>query len=209
MRAPLTALALLVLAMSACATSPLDRLIDQGRFTEAVRTFENDSSLHASERALYLAAVLHARPRSATYDPGRARELLSRLVLLHPESSYGSEALRLLPLLAEIEAQQEQAARRQRQASSRMKAVEAEIASLRRHNDWLTDRFESKEGETAILQDIIARLEQQIRDRDLEVQGLREELDRLKQIDLRTARPTEEVPPDSLPVTPDSASTRP
>lgn len=70
-----------------------------GREEAAAEAFEADSALHDDAEALFRAGLLYADPDAPVYRPGRAGELLRRLLERHPDSGHGPAARALLGLL--------------------------------------------------------------------------------------------------------------
>lgn len=99
-----------------------ERHFEAGRYSAAIDTFEADSALRRLETPLYRAGLLYATPGDAVHDPERARELLLRLVDLHPGTEYRREARTLLALLERIREVEDRAARLQAQLQ-RLKEV--------------------------------------------------------------------------------------
>lgn len=103
---PLPLLVLLPLALTvACAGGPFrsrgafERHFEAGRYRQAIDAFEADSALRRREAPLFRAGLLYADPREPYHDRERARELLGRLLELHPETEHRTEARTLLALL--------------------------------------------------------------------------------------------------------------
>lgn len=189
MKADRFAVALVLLASAGCATSSFDRHFEARRYAEAATAFDEDPSLHDEERALFRAGVAYALPESPVHRPERARDLLERLLDLHPGTAHRDEAMRLLALLAELERLEANAARRERELRRRELTLTAQVARLRRSAEWLEARVEAGEKQMEMCRAMTARLDRTLRDREGELRALREELDRLKAIDLRSAGP--------------------
>jgi tetratricopeptide (TPR) repeat protein len=77
----------------------LHRLVEQARYSEAVESFEADSTLQSEESALFDAAVAYSDPSSEVREPWEARVLLERLADLYPDTRYRPAANRLMDLL--------------------------------------------------------------------------------------------------------------
>lgn len=117
-RAPAPVLVLLLTAAAGCAslgilprTTEFDRHYRAGRYRAAVEAFEADSSLQRREDPLFRVALLYADPRDPYHDLDRARELLGRLLELHPDTEHGPEARSLVTLLDRLEKADARAAR--------------------------------------------------------------------------------------------------
>lgn len=171
MRLAGTVALLFALTTGACATSQFDRYLAEGRYVEAVRLFEADSSLWKEETPLFRVAVAHAMPGNPVYDPARARELLQLFLERFPSSSRAAEARRLDALLAELERAQRLAAERDEQIQS------------------LTTRADSLAAEATVQRQLAQRLQSDLRRREMQIQTLEKELERLKAIDLRLSQP--------------------
>lgn len=98
------------LALAACAPgllgkerSPFYRQYEAGRYHEAVHTFLSDTTLQDDADALYRMGLLHASPENPYYAPDRSRELLRRLLTLHPETGHRRAVEHVLAILDEVE----------------------------------------------------------------------------------------------------------
>lgn len=165
------------LAGSACATGTFDRLYEAGRYDEALTVFAADSSLHASERSLFRAALAQATPGQAGYEPGRAQALLWELLRRFPAGEYHLQARALATSLARADSQQ--------------LSVEHEFAAMRARIATLEQRIALQEAlhdelsaGTLALRDTLARVQTRLRVRESQLRALQEELRGLKQIDL-------------------------
>lgn len=99
-----------------------ERHFEAGRYRAAVDTFEADSSLQRRETPLFRAGLVYAAPGDSVHDPERARDLLSRLLELHPGTEYRHEARALLALLEQVREAADRAVRLQDQLQ-RLKKV--------------------------------------------------------------------------------------
>jgi hypothetical protein len=95
---------LLLVAVSACATSRFDRHVSGGQWTAAAEAFANDSTLLGDPQALYHAGMLHSIPGRDTYDVDRAGQLLELLLNRFPGTRYRDAAIERLALVNEIRA---------------------------------------------------------------------------------------------------------
>lgn len=172
------------LASTAClhATTQFDRYIAAGQWADAAREFSADSSLRNNEHALYRAGVLYGTPDRSTYDPEKARELLSRLLSNFPATEHREEASSRMMLLDEL-------LRTQRTSSARVRELEAAIAALTKDVQALRVRMDSTTLVSDSLRATIGRLDASIRDRDAQINALKLELQRLKEIDLKPRPP--------------------
>lgn len=160
--------------VGACASAgvrPLDRYFDEGRYEEVVRAFEADSSLWSDEGAVYRVAVARSLPGSQVYDPARARTWLGHFLTNFRESQRRAEVRHLSALVEEVTRIQEEADRRQ---------AEAEAASER------VDSLKVVASEQARMMEAVRA---DLRQRNRELGALRQELQRLKAIDLRLNPP--------------------
>ncbi len=182
--------AMAVVVLAACAHSPssFQRRIDARQWTEAAEAFAADSTLWRDEQSLFLAALLHGTPGGPVYDPVRARELLERLLVLHPRSVHRPTVAHLLPMLVALGQARDRAGRVE-QLERELAERSREIADLRAVRDALLKHIASEEvtHEGTTLR--INRLEADLRDREQELARLRSELQRMKAIDLRPPRP--------------------
>lgn len=172
------------LAVGACATSQFDRHFEEGRYEELGRLFESDSALQRDEQSLFRAGVAHALPSSPIYQPEVASELFDRLLTLHPKTSYRTRVEVLRGLLNEVV-----------RLESAAGAREAEIEQLTRQGEeareriaWLESLLERQEAQANIFRGLAERLEAQLRDTKSQLESLQEELQRLKEIDLKERR---------------------
>ncbi len=180
----LTLTAGLLLAVMGCASSEFDRLFEANRWSEAAQAFEEDSTLLDNDDALFRAAEIRATPNRPTYDTERARELLRRLLRLHPGSQHAAAADLLLVTLDEM-------SRMRTLNAGRQAALQGELASARQEADSLRsmltatgNRLREEDQENALLQSVITRLESDLQEREARIDSLGEELDQLKAIDL-------------------------
>lgn len=194
-RASITAVSMLLAATlltSGCARTVLeaDELFTQGRDVEAVAAYEqllSTGSLDPEQRARasYRLALLLDSPGSA-HDPARATALLEALAQSGSGAPYATEArllmatrARLLEVQASLDAERD--ARQTAQATVAGLEANLEAAQLDADN---------RQDEVTALQARVRRLQAEIGRRDARVAQLEEELERLKQIDLRQ-RPRE------------------
>jgi hypothetical protein len=164
-----------------------DAYYGAARWSEASAAFLADSSLMNDERALYRAGILYGTPGRPTYRPERADSLLRRLISRFPGSDYRRDATERVAALDAL-------VRERDSVSARMHAIEQRVAdlttaagSLRRQLDSLTVQSDSLRRSTS-------RLEADLRDRDEQLRAARLELQRLKEIDLKTSRPPGKPP---------------
>jgi peptidoglycan hydrolase CwlO-like protein len=173
------------LLLGACSVSSFDRHLAAQRWSDAADAFDADSSLLSSDRALYRAALLHASPALPTWEPLRARELLAFLLTEHPGSMHRESALRLVELIDEMESRRMHAEARQQQLETQRARLQNEVADLRTQLNATERRMQATDEESALLRAAVERLQLIVRDREEQLRQLRQELDRLKAIDLR------------------------
>jgi hypothetical protein len=160
------------------ASTQFDRYIAQQRWSEAAQEFTTDSSLHYDERALYQAGSLFSTPGRPTYDPARSRQLFAILLSRFPNTPHRDDARARMLLLDEVLRTQQETAQHQRE-------LEARIAALTRESRDLRARADSLGASSDSLHGVVLRLDADRRDREVQLQVLRRELQRLKEIDLK------------------------
>jgi hypothetical protein len=164
---------LAALGAAACAAAPVVMQhpflveVEERRWEDAARTFEGDSTLWASAQTLLLAGQFYADPTLPTFDPARAREVLSRLTTGFPGSVEADQGRPLLALLAELESLRGE-------LHARTAALEGRMALT----DSLAASRDAAEQELQTMRRRIERLE-------AELEEARRELERLKAVDLR------------------------
>jgi hypothetical protein len=169
-------------ATTACATSQFDMYLSRQQWADAARVFVADSSLQNDEHALFEAGVLYGSPSRPTFDPERSRALLRRLISRFPESKYLGPAADRLALLDEV-------ARAKRDAEAHERELTAKIDALTTEARQLHVRLDSLSGQSDQLRRSAARAEAELHDREEQIRALRNELQRLKEIDLKPRRP--------------------
>ncbi|HEY9227602.1 MAG TPA: hypothetical protein VIP11_13185 [Gemmatimonadaceae bacterium] len=182
--------AILVTTASGCIhrTTPFERYMVDGRWTDAAREFTSDSSLRSNERTLYQAALLFGTPGRATYDAAKSRKLFADLLTSFPSSSHAEDAAVHLAMIdASVKAQQ--------QATQRERDLEARIAGLTRETHDLKARIDSAVPVGDSLRMVIARLETERKEREEQLRTLRLELQKLKEIDLKPRSPGAPIKP--------------
>jgi hypothetical protein len=204
MRARTCLILAISLAATGCATRAFDRHYSAGRWDEAVATFSADSSLHSNDRSLYRAAVILASPDLGAYQPQRARELLVRLLDLHPHSVHREPAVRFIAMIDEMERVRYAAIQRQQRLEAERSRLEDELTRIRADVNIMQEQLRAQNERNADLRGAVDRMERMLRDREEQLTVLRTELDRLKAIDLgaspravepaggRSGRPTDQ-----------------
>lgn len=182
--------AVVALALAACAHSPssFQQRVEARQWTEAAEEFAADSALLRDEESLFLAALLYGTPSAAVYDPARARDLLERLLVLHPRSRHRPMATHLLPMLVTLD-EARQTTRRVAQLERELADRRREIADLRTVRDALLKHIAGEEVAREGAMRRINRLEADLRARERELTRLRTALQRMKTIDLRSPGP--------------------
>lgn len=172
---------LLVAAACIHRARPFDEHYSASRWSEASAAFLADSGLANDERALYRAALLYGTPGRPTYQPERADTLLRRLLSRYPNTRFRAEASEQLAVVSALVRERESVA-------SRTTAIERRIQELTTATDGLRRRLDSLSVTADSLRRHTARLEADLRDRDEQLRAARLELQRLKEIDLKSPR---------------------
>ncbi|MEP6491859.1 MAG: hypothetical protein ABJF01_04235 [bacterium] len=159
-----------------------DRDFVAEQWSDAAREFAADPSLRNNENALYRAGVLFGTPRRPTYDPAKALDLLSTLLTRFPQTGHRADATARLLLLQDVLRLQREAGLHEIELQERVAALTREIRDVRARLDLSTAQIDSLRG-------VLARLEADRREREEQLRTLRQELHRLKEIDLRPRRP--------------------
>ena len=167
---------------TACATTQFDRYLEKQQWADAARVFAADSSLQNDEHALFEAGVLYGSPGRPTFDAERSRALLRRLIARFPQSKYLANATDRLALLDEIGRAKRDSEAHERELTTRIDALTAEMRQLQA-------RLDSLSGQTDQLRRAATRAEAELHDREEQLKALRVELQRLKEIDLKPRRP--------------------
>lgn len=207
------AIALIVSAslLGACASGsgpdvarPFDVHYGAGEWAAAVSAFEADSSLRADDWALYRAALIYARPDGDLYDGEAAVRLLDVLLERHPASPYATTARVVRQLVAETGRAEESA---EETGADLHDPDEVLYRMGLAYADPDSDLFDPAEG-TSVLTQLVERhpesgyvaparvvlglLAELGRSARAEA-ALRQQLDQLKEIDLK--KPTTVPPP--------------
>jgi hypothetical protein len=174
------AMAMTAASFVACARpgAQFDRYLAQQQWDDAAREFTADSALHNNEQALYRAGSLFGTPGRPTYDPARARQLFATLLSRFPETKHHDDARARMQLLDEIVHAEQAATQHQRNLETRIAGLTREAHDTRARADSATASADS-------LHAVVSRMETERRDREAQLQALRRELQRLKEIDLK------------------------
>jgi hypothetical protein len=174
--------ALGLVAVSACASTQFDRYLASQQWADAARVFAADSSLQNDEHALYEAGVLYGSPGRPTFDADRSRALLRRLLARFPQSKHRGDASDRLALLDEM-------ARTKQEADAHERELVAQIDVLTATARQLHARLDSLSGQSDQLRRSASRSEAELRDKEEQLRALKNELQRLKEIDLKPRPP--------------------
>jgi hypothetical protein len=163
----------------ACAKpSQFDRLVAEQDWNDAAKVFASDTALHTNEKALYRAATLFGTPGRSTYDPERARQLFATLLSRFPNTPSRDDAKARMMLLDEV-------LRMRAESMQHEHDLEVQIAALAGQMQTLKVRADSISASSDSLRITVSRLDADRRDKEAQLQTLRRELQRLKEIDLR------------------------
>jgi hypothetical protein len=176
-----TGIAVSMLAAACAHASQFDRYLAGEQWTEAAREFATDPSLRTNEHELYRAGLLYGTPGRVTYNPDTARVLFSALLNRFPSTSHHEDAAARLAFL-------DQLVIAKHTAEARVQRLELQIDSLGREVRLARARADSAGAQSDSLRGAIARLETERRERDKQLELLRNELQQLKEIDLRSPR---------------------
>jgi hypothetical protein len=172
------------LASAACATSQFDRHFEAGQYLEASRLFAQDSALHRNEQALFRTGLIYALPASPVYQPALAQEIFQRLLTLYPKTSYQTRIAFLNGLLTEVQRLELTTVERELE----IQRLTLRIDEVEDRARWLETLLERQELQTNTFRGLTERLEMELGETRAQLRALRDELDRLKEIDLRERR---------------------
>lgn len=160
-------LAAAALALSGCVGSlfggggSFGSHFQSGRYEQAIAAFERDSSLHRRESALYRVGLLRADRGEPYYDPARSRELLRRLLELHPETRHRWAAESVLALLRGVGTLEARLARledRLEVSRSRAERLRSELEEAGSRARVLRDSLSRALARSARLEDQLEKL---------------------------------------------------
>ena len=170
----LYALAAAVFLAGGCATTPeFHRHYEEGRFAEAVEAYRADSTLAGEERTIFRAGVARLLLARGRQGERAAGELFRRLLERHPRTSYAPQARLFLSQIERREELRRELARARRQAEV-----------LRGRVEWIRGRLTEARGREDSLSTRLSDLVTRLRRQEADCARLREELERLKRIDL-------------------------
>lgn len=174
--------ALLALA-AACVNAPIARPLAAGNCRAAVTAFAADVRAQNDPAALRLVARAYATPDCDAWAPDSAVLMLDRATEIDGSPSLDDRRLEglLRGLLGERERLRTTIAAHGRLVA----AQEAELAALREERDALAASAVRSAEYTRSLQDRVAQLEVLVDGLRAQLQSLSEELEALKQVDLR------------------------
>jgi len=163
-----TLVATALLAGCASGLKEADRSFASGDYLQAAAAYETYVDRHPTaadaDDALFRLALAYTVPESRVYDRSRAAATLELLVKRHPQSPHRPAAGVLLGLLGRLDEVEAEAAR----TSERLAAAEtAGVEAKKAHDEQ------------------VARLRASLTESEAQARRLRDELNRLKSIDLR------------------------
>ncbi|MBX3132505.1 MAG: hypothetical protein KF689_03815 [Gemmatimonadaceae bacterium] len=173
-----------VLALGlACVNAPIARPLAAGNCRAAVEAFAGDLRAQNDPAALRLVARAYATPDCEAWAPDSAVLMLERATLIDGKPSVDDRRLDglLRSLLGERERLRSTIALHERIVA----ASEEELAALRAERDDLAASALRSAEYTRSLQDRVAQLEVTLDGLRAQLQSLTEELEALKQVDLR------------------------
>lgn len=174
--------ALLLPVLTACAsTSAFEQHYDAGRYSEALRTFEQNPESLEGERALFRSGVLYLTSEGEDHDIDRARRQFERLLTRFPDTRYRAQVNGYLSMLDRVDSLESHVAERKSEADS----LRSEVRRLENRSGWLQAALIGREAQAELLRLSTERLRDTLREMEDEIAGLREELERLKEIDLQ------------------------
>ena len=158
----------LLLAACASGLKEADRSFAAGDYLQAAAAYETYVDRHPqaadADDALFRLALACAMPGSRVYDRARAGATLDRLVERYPGSPHRPTAAVLLGLFGRLDEVEAEAAR----TAERLAAAEAAAVETKRVSD-----------------EQVGRLRASLAESEAQARRLRDELNRLKSIDLR------------------------
>jgi len=182
----LAAATLTTLACATARTSRFDSAIGARDWTNAATALAADTSLLHDESTLFQAAMLYSFPDRPTYDPARAQDLFERLLREYPNTSRRQQATDQLSLLYELQKANNNAVAKQQGLRAQIAQLASDTLKLRRSIDSISVRLQAEQDQSALLRKVATRLENDLQDREQQLNVLHDELNHLKAIDLRS-----------------------
>ncbi len=177
---------LVVIACATARTSQFDSAIDARNWSDAATALAADTSLLQNESTLFQAAMLYSFPDRPTYDPARARDLFERLLRDYPNTSRRQAAMDQLSLLYELQKANNNAVAKRQSLLAQIAQLTSDTLKLRSSIDSISVRLQAEQDQSALLRKVGTRLESDLQDRENQLNVLRDELNHLKAIDLRS-----------------------
>jgi hypothetical protein len=174
-----------VFVVAACATTQFDRALNAHRWSDAASAFDADTALQHDETALFRAAMLYTFPTRATYDPERARELFRKFLALYPDSPNRQQAIDQLALLEAMQRVETVSDQRVRDLQNKIAQIALDTVHLHARLDSIAVRLQAEQDQSALLRKVTTRLESDLQDRETQLRALNDELNHLKEIDLK------------------------
>jgi hypothetical protein len=169
---------------AACASTQFDRALDAHKWSAADTALVADSTLLDNESTLFDAAMLYAFPSRPTYNAARARGLLERFLKRFPGSAKRQAAIDQLSLLYELQGVGNRSIAMQQVLNSRIRQLETDTVRLRASIDSIAVRLAAEQEQTAVLRRVTTRLQNDLQNRESQLNALHAELNHLKEIDL-------------------------
>jgi hypothetical protein len=177
------ALTALAVGGAACANAPIARPLAVGNCTAAVAAFSADVRAQSNPAALRLVARAYASPDCETWSPDTALLMLARAEAIDSAPSFDDR--RLESLLTALLRERATLASAIEVHERILTAREAELVALRSERDDLAVRALGSRDEARALQSRVTELELLIDGLQAQLIALAEELEALKQVDLR------------------------
>ena len=177
------------IVVSACATAHTSQFasaMSAHNWTDAATALAADTTLLHNESTLFDAAMLYSFPNRPTYNPARARELFERLLRDYPNTSRRQQAIDQLSLLYELQKTSNAAVAKQEGLRAQIAQLASDTLKLRRSIDSIAVRLQAEQDQSALLRKVATRLENDLQDRENQLNVLHDELNHLKAIDLRS-----------------------
>jgi hypothetical protein len=174
------AVAAAAVGFASCATVPsvADRRFAAGDYQGAAAAYEEalrtDRRAHLDAGLCLRLGIAYAVPGTSAHDPSRAAAVLRDVATRFPKRAEGAQAALLVPQLDyEARLSADLAV-----ATTRVGALEAEIARVR-------EDYRGLGAAAKTTAEQLARARAQLAEKDVQLRRVRDELERLKSIDLR------------------------